>query len=88
METHHYKTSFIPPGLFPPAELGGWFAGSPEGAGLDTGGEPFGPGGPESISVLQHTKFFPTEHSKRGLEKAGKTLGSEIILTPSTPHAS
>jgi len=35
-----------PPGLFPPAEVGGWLAWSPEGAGLDTGGGAFGPGGP------------------------------------------
>ena len=46
--------SSIPPGLFPPTEVGGWFAGSPEGAGLETGGEALGPGGPVSqlVSVL------------------------------------
>ena len=48
---------FIPPGLFPPAEFGGWFAGSPEGAGLDTGGEAFGPGGPGQ--KVARAKFFP-----------------------------
>ena len=44
-----------PPGLFPPAEVGGWLAWSPEGAGLDTGGGAFGPGGPV---VFIHCKPF------------------------------